>query len=138
MFLESSQAQIKGVLRKDPSLEVYKVNYTTAAHKPDEWFEGGRWPLQVPENVSGGCYDVILVDAPQGFKPLLLAAGPDGSKMQMPGAWVMRRACLLAFTFSHVCVGRQGILYVCSPGCASATCSGREQGSSARRGGADR
>ncbi len=68
VFIENWQQWIEKITAIDPALEVYKVEYNTTTGKADEWFNGGRWSLDVPASVSDDCYDVILVDAPQGFK----------------------------------------------------------------------
>jgi hypothetical protein len=69
VFLENSPGWIKKVLAMDSALEVYKVDYNTSVERADEWFNGGRWSLDVPAAVSNLCYDVILVDSPQGHAP---------------------------------------------------------------------
>ncbi len=68
VFLENWQEWIEKITAIDPALEVYKVDYNTSVGAADDWFNGGRWSLDVPVAVSNDCYDVILVDAPQGFK----------------------------------------------------------------------
>lgn len=54
----------------------------------DAFFEKGPWSLDVPANVSRECFEVILVDAPQGYRP------------DLPGGWplqgILRRAAASA------------------------------------------
>ena len=67
VFLENWQSWIDKITGIDPLLEVYKVDYNTTVGTADAWFNGSRWPVAVPANVSSACWDVILVDAPQGY-----------------------------------------------------------------------
>jgi hypothetical protein len=85
VFFENWENWIKEIVSKDPALEVYKVSYNTSVGKADEWFNGGRWPLDVPSHVSDDCYDVILVDAPQGFAPDMPGAGGGVARRRWPG-----------------------------------------------------
>ncbi|GAB4821671.1 hypothetical protein N2152v2_008717 [Parachlorella kessleri] len=67
VFLENWQSWIDKITGIDPLLEVYKVDYNTTVGTADAWFNGGRWPVALPANVTSSSWDVILVDAPQGY-----------------------------------------------------------------------
>lgn len=53
-----------------------QVEYNTSVGHADDYYAKGPWSLDVPANVSSECYDVILVDAPQGYRS------------DLPGGWV--------------------------------------------------
>ena len=82
VFLESDDAWIRAVTDAEPGLEFYKVSYNTTLGGADEYYSGGgggggggRWSLDVPASVAADCFDVILVDAPPGYRPSQPGAG---------------------------------------------------------------
>lgn len=60
-------AWIDKVRAMDPQLEIYHVTYNTTVGTSPVFYTLGPWALDVPDSVKNDCYDVILVDAPQGF-----------------------------------------------------------------------
>lgn len=58
---------IDKILGVERSLEAYEVQYNTTVGQADDFFSRGPWSLDVPQSVADDCFDVILVDAPQGY-----------------------------------------------------------------------
>ena len=79
VFLENS-AEWTRLVRHDiardynHSLEAYTVSYKGKMTQAQDFY-AKPWLMDVPYEVSSACYEVILVDAPNGFNP---AAGGQG------------------------------------------------------------
>ncbi|GAB4821706.1 hypothetical protein N2152v2_008752 [Parachlorella kessleri] len=70
VFIENYPSWIDKILSIEPGLEVVQVDYNSTVADANKWFQGsaGRWSLDLPSSVDRLCWDVILVDAPQGYK----------------------------------------------------------------------
>lgn len=68
IFLEYYQDWIDKVVRDLPSLEVYPAAYNATIAKADAFFSA-PWLMSPPAAVDQLCYDVIIVDAPEGGDP---------------------------------------------------------------------
>jgi hypothetical protein len=80
VFIENWKEWINKILALDPSLEVYEVQYNTTLDKADEFFSQ-PWSLPVPSSVASDCFDVVLVDAPQGYSTDPKAPGIGDSRI---------------------------------------------------------
>lgn len=67
VFLENMQSWIDQVMKKIPGITVHKVDYTSNLDKPAEFFKHPTEPNMPPE-LDGACFDVVLVDSPMGWK----------------------------------------------------------------------
>lgn len=85
------QEWIDNVKRQHPGLEVYHVHYQGRMESADAFF-AQPWLIDVPVAVNDTCWDVILVDAPQGYLP----TEHPGAHMRQGVDWMQR------------CVGRGG------------------------------
>ncbi|KAI8826140.1 uncharacterized protein EV422DRAFT_563955 [Fimicolochytrium jonesii] len=68
-FVENWQTWIDTVSAAYPSLEVHFFDKYTSTVATSDAFFASPTSLQLPEEVQNVCWDVILVDAPQGYQP---------------------------------------------------------------------
>ena len=54
--------------RPTPPSKVHRVEYRGRMEAADAFFSQ-PWLMEVPPGVGDTCWDVILVDAPQGYEP---------------------------------------------------------------------
>jgi hypothetical protein len=54
------------VIKVTPGLTVHKVSYSSNMDKPDDFFRSPSEP-EMPPELSGACFDVVLVDSPMGW-----------------------------------------------------------------------
>ncbi|PSC72079.1 glucuronoxylan 4-O-methyltransferase 1-like [Micractinium conductrix] len=66
VFLEHNAIWL-GKATKKRDLEAYLVSYRGDVGKPEEFF-AKPWLMEVPAAIEDACWDVILVDAPTGYK----------------------------------------------------------------------
>jgi uncharacterized protein (TIGR01627 family) len=85
VFLEHNPNWIRQVTRGDASLDIRQVEYTTRITHWREWLNAAKPDtLKLPSGVDDASWDVILVDAPNGFAMMdeYPASGPIHGRMQ--------------------------------------------------------
>ena len=68
VFLEHNPEWIEKIRQRDGPLDIRRVEYTTRITQWREWLDAPRRArLELPCDIREGAWDVVLVDAPNGF-----------------------------------------------------------------------
>lgn len=92
VFLENLKPWIDEVTAKIPGITVHEVTYTSKLDDPAAFFKAPSEP-QLPPEMEGACFDVVLVDSPMGWKK---GAGQPGRFQPVYYAINMARRCIKA------------------------------------------
>lgn len=64
-FVENNAAWLEKITASHPHLQVSKVTYKASARHTGDFY-ANPWLMELPDSITGTCWDTILIDSPAG------------------------------------------------------------------------